>query len=182
MPVSPMFVAELKIEKIINIEDIKRMALRVGIGYDVHKLVPGRKLILGGVDIPYSKGLSGHSDADVIIHAVGDALLGAAGEKDIGFYFPNNDKKWRDISSLKILEHIKAILDKRKWQIGNIDIMVLMEEPKIKDYIDKMKENMAGVLKCPKENIGIKATTTEGLGFMGRKEGIAAQAVCLINR
>jgi 2-C-methyl-D-erythritol 2,4-cyclodiphosphate synthase len=154
----------------------------VGTGYDIHKLVSGRKLILGGVDIPYSKGLLGHSDADVVIHAIGDALLGAAGERDIGFYFPNTDKKWLDISSLKILGHIKEMLNKKNLKIGNIDVMIIMEEPKIKNYIDKMKDNIAHVLKCPKENIGIKATTSEGLGVIGRKEGIAAQAVCLIKQ
>lgn len=152
--------------------------MRIGFGYDVHKLVKGRKLILCGVNIPYSKGLLGHSDADVLIHAVCDSLLGAAGLKDIGHYFPNNDLKWKDASSLILLEECNKMLLKKKLKIINIDCTLLLEEPKISPFIEKMKANLCKTLKIKNEQIAIKSTTCEGLGFIGTKKGCSCYAVC----
>ncbi|RPI17763.1 MAG: 2-C-methyl-D-erythritol 2,4-cyclodiphosphate synthase [Ignavibacteriae bacterium] len=154
--------------------------MRIGFGYDVHKLVRGRKLILGGVEIPYGKGLLGHSDADVLIHAVCDAMLGAAGLKDIGHYFPNNDPKWKNISSLILLDNCRNLLLKKKLKIGNIDCTLLLEEPKISPYIDIMKENLCKILKIKDNQLAIKSTTCEGLGFVGTKKGCSCYAVCML--
>ena len=154
--------------------------MRIGIGYDVHILTEGRKLIIGGVDIPYEKGLLGHSDADVLIHAIADALLGAAALGDIGKHFPDSDEKFRGISSLVILSEVSDLLGQAGYKIVNIDSIIIAEKPKMMPYISQMKENLADALKIHSSQIGIKATTTEGLGFTGRKEGIAAQAVALI--
>ena len=154
----------------------------IGMGYDVHALVEGRKLILGGVDIPYEKGLSGHSDADVLTHAVMDALLGAAGLGDIGRHFPDSDEQYRGISSLKLLKEIDVLLRNAGFVVGNIDVTVVAQKPKIAPFIAKMIENIAAVLKIPTAQINIKGTTTEGLGFAGRSEGIAAYASALIFR
>ena len=154
--------------------------MRIGIGYDVHILTEGRKLIIGGVDIPYEKGLLGHSDADVLIHAIADALLGAAALGDIGKHFPDSDEKFRGISSLIILSSVSDLLGQAGYKIVNIDSIIIAEKPKMMPYISQMKGNLADALKIPSSQIGIKATTTEGLGFTGRKEGIAAQAVALI--
>ena len=154
--------------------------MRIGFGYYVHKFAKKRKLILGGVDIPHFTGLLGHSDADVLLHAICDSLLGAAGLNDIGYYFPNTDIKWKDISSLILLEECFKMLKKKKMKIINIDCTILLEEPKIKPYIDKMKENICKVLKIKKEQIAIKSTTSEGLGFIGKKEGCAAYSICLL--
>jgi 2-C-methyl-D-erythritol 2,4-cyclodiphosphate synthase len=149
-------------------------------GYDVHPLVPGRKLILGGVEIPYLKGLDGWSDADVLIHAVMDALLGAAALGDIGTHFPPGNPEYQNISSLDLLARVKRLLDEAKWKIGNVDIMVVAEEPKLRDYISGMVRNMAHALGLTPADISIKASTNEGLGFVGRGEGIAVEAVALI--
>jgi 2-C-methyl-D-erythritol 2,4-cyclodiphosphate synthase len=149
-------------------------------GYDVHPLVPGRKLILGGVEIPYLKGLDGWSDADVLIHAVMDALLGAAALGDIGTHFPPGNPEYQNISSLDLLARVKRLLDEAKWKIGNVDIMVVAEEPKLRDYISGMVRNMAYALGLTPADISIKASTNEGLGFVGRGEGIAVEAVALI--
>jgi 2-C-methyl-D-erythritol 2,4-cyclodiphosphate synthase len=153
---------------------------RVGIGYDVHRLVPGRKLILGGVDIPYEKGLEGWSDADVLIHAVMDALLGAAALGDIGTHFPPGQPEFKDISSLILLAKVKALLEKHNWKIGNVDVMVLAEHPKLKDYMDKMARNLARTLELQAADVSIKAGTNEKMGFVGRGEGIAVQAIALL--
>lgn len=154
--------------------------MRIGFGYDVHRLVKGRKLVLGGVVIPHNKGLLGHSDADVLLHALCDSLLGAAGLKDIGFYFPNKDKKWKDISSLIILEECYKIIRNKKLKIGNIDITIILEEPKISPYTDKMKKNISKILKIKSSQISIKSTTAEGLGFIGKKQGCSAYSICLL--
>lgn len=152
--------------------------MRIGFGYDVHKIVKGRKLILGGVIIPHNKGLLGHSDADVLIHSICDAILGAAGLKDIGHYFPIKDPKWKNISSLILLGECNKMLLKKKLKIVNIDCTLLLEEPKISPYIDKMKKNLCTVLKIGDSQLAIKSTTCEGLGFVGTKKGCSCYAVC----
>ena len=149
--------------------------MRVGMGYDVHKLTEGRKLILGGVDIPWEKGLLGHSDADVLIHAVMDALLG-----DIGKHFPDTDPAYKGISSIKLLVHVAELLRKQGYAVGNIDATVIAQKPKMAPHIPQMRKNMADALGIPESKINIKATTEEGLGFTGRGEGIASQAICLL--
>lgn len=156
------------------------LGFRVGNGYDVHKLAEGRKLILGGVEIPYEKGLLGHSDADVLVHSIMDALLGACGESDIGKHFPDNDMSYKGISSLVLLEKVNAILHSKGYNIANIDSIIVAEKPKLSSYIDEMKVKIAAVLQLDKDCIGIKATTSEGLGFTGTGEGIAAYAVANI--
>lgn len=153
---------------------------RVGNGYDVHRLADARKLILGGVEIPYGKGLLGHSDADVLVHSVMDALLGACGESDIGIHFPDNDISYKGISSLVLLKKVKDILDSKECHISNIDSTIIAEKPKLSPYIDEMKGNIAAVLQLDKDCIGIKATTSESLGFTGRGEGIAVYSVACI--
>jgi 2-C-methyl-D-erythritol 2,4-cyclodiphosphate synthase len=152
--------------------------MRIGFGYDVHKLTKGRKLILGGVIIPHKTGLLGHSDADVLLHAVCDAMLGAAGLQDIGHYFPNKDVKWKDASSLILLSECCKMLSKKKLKIVNIDSTILLEEPKISPYIDKMKANICKILKIKTSQLSIKSTTCEGLGYIGAKKGCSAYAVC----
>ena len=154
--------------------------MRVGMGYDVHKLTEGRKLILGGVDIPWEKGLLGHSDADVLIHAVMDALLGAAALGDIGKHFPDTDPAYKGISSIKLLFHVAELLRKQGYAVGNIDATVIAQKPKMAPHIPQMRKNMADALGIPESKINIKATTEEGLGFTGRGEGIASQAICLL--
>jgi 2-C-methyl-D-erythritol 2,4-cyclodiphosphate synthase len=156
--------------------------MRIGIGYDIHRLVDGRKCVIGGVDIPYEKGLLGHSDADVLLHAICDALLGACGESDIGVHFPDNDVKFKDMSSLKLLKKVYDLLTTKGYKIINIDAVVIAEEPKLKKYIPEMKKNISEVLNILVEDIGIKATTNEKLGSIGRGEGIAAQAVAGIEK
>ncbi|OGR52254.1 MAG: 2-C-methyl-D-erythritol 2,4-cyclodiphosphate synthase [Elusimicrobia bacterium RIFCSPLOWO2_02_FULL_39_32] len=153
---------------------------RVGIGYDAHKLVKGRSLFLGGVKIPYSKGLEGHSDADVLLHAIVDALLGAAGLPDIGAYFSNKDPRWKNASSHIFLKKVQEIFKKKKIKIMNIDAVLLSEEPKISPYITKMKKEISLSLKCFPSQIGIKASTNERMGFVGKKQGMAATAVALV--
>ena len=156
--------------------------IRIGIGYDFHRLVDERKLILGGVEIPAIKGLEGHSDADVVLHAVCDALLGAVGKGDIGQHFPNHDDKYKDISSKELLKAVCSILSKEEWRINNVDVIVILEEPKIEPFKDRMRSSIAEVLKIEDEKVNIKATTTEGLGSLGRGEAVAAQAVALIEK
>lgn len=146
--------------------------MRVGMGYDVHKLVEGRKLILGGVEIPYEKGLLGHSDADVMLHAVMDALLGAAALGDIGLHFPDTDPKYKGASSIKLLEHVGRLLEENGYVIENIDATIIAQRPKMRPHIDQMRENMAKALKIDVDQINVKATTEEGLGFTGSGEGI----------
>lgn len=156
--------------------------IRVGIGYDVHPLVEGRKLILGGVEIPYPKGLDGWSDADVLLHAVMDALLGAAALGDIGIHFPSGAPETKGVSSLVFLNRVKKILDGNRWKVGNIDITVLAEEPKLISYKTKIARNIAQALALDVADISIKATTNEKIGFVGRGEGIAVQAVALLEK
>jgi 2-C-methyl-D-erythritol 2,4-cyclodiphosphate synthase len=158
------------------------MKIKVGFGFDVHQLQEGRKLILGGVDIPHDKGALGHSDADVVIHALCDALLGAAGLKDIGFYFPDTDAAFKNIDSTILLSRVIELIEERKYTVGNADISLVLEKPKIKPHIDLMKEILAPVLKISTEDISIKATTNEKLGYVGREEGVAAYAVVLIEK
>ncbi len=154
--------------------------MRIGFGYDVHRLVKGRKLILGGVTIPHTKGLKGHSDADVLLHSICDAILGAAGLRDIGYYFPNTDAKWKNISSLVLLAECAKLIKKKKLKVGNIDSTLILEEPKISPYIDKMKQKIASALKIKTSQIAIKSTTSEGLGFVGAKQGCSAYTICLL--
>lgn len=154
--------------------------MRIGQGYDVHRLVEGRKLILGGVEIPYEKGLLGHSDADVIVHAIMDALLGAAALGDIGEHFPDTDEKYKGISSIKLLEHVGKLLSDSMYVIGNIDATIIAQRPKLAPYKEEMVENIAKALNISKNQINIKATTEEGLGFTGRGEGISSQAIALL--
>ena len=154
-----------------------QMVFRTGIGFDVHQLVEGRKCIIGGVEIPHSKGLLGHSDADVLVHAICDALLGAAGLGDIGTFFPDNDPQYKGIDSLILLERVREQIEQRGFKIVNIDSVVMAERPKLKPHREAMKARMAEVLRISPDLLGVKATTTEKLGFTGREEGIAAQAV-----
>lgn len=155
---------------------------RIGHGYDVHKLVEGRRLILGGVEIPHTLGLLGHSDADVLVHAVMDALIGAMALGDIGKHFPDNDNAYLDISSLKLLERVRALLDERGYTVSNIDATVIAQRPKLAPHIDTMVGNIARTLDIDLTRVNVKATTEEHLGFTGREEGIAAHAVALIEK
>lgn len=155
--------------------------MRIGNGYDVHRLVENRKLILGGVEIPYEKGLLGHSDADVLLHAVMDALLGAAALGDIGKHFPDNDPAYEGADSMKLLEEVGKLLQEKAYFIENIDATVIAQKPKLRPYIAQMEENIAKTLGIVKEQINIKATTEEGLGFTGTEEGISSQAICMLN-
>ncbi|MBR6051329.1 MAG: 2-C-methyl-D-erythritol 2,4-cyclodiphosphate synthase [Clostridia bacterium] len=154
---------------------------RIGHGYDVHRLVEGRKLILGGVGIEYPLGLLGHSDADVLCHAIADALLGAAGERDIGYHFPDSDEKYKGISSIVLLGYVKDILAGRGATVSNVDSTIIMQRPKISPFIPEMKKNIASALGIPESDVNVKATTEEGLGFTGSGDGIAAHAVCIIS-
>ena len=154
--------------------------MRIGQGYDVHRLVEGRKLILGGVDIPFEKGLKGHSDADVLTHSIMDALLGAAALGDIGKLFPDNDAAFKDADSIELLKKVVSILKGKGYLIENIDATVIAQRPKLAPYIDTMRENIAAACGMEIDWVSVKATTEEGLGFTGSGEGIAAQAVCLI--
>ncbi|MPM80911.1 2-C-methyl-D-erythritol 2,4-cyclodiphosphate synthase [bioreactor metagenome] len=154
--------------------------MRVGIGYDVHKLISGRKLILGGVHIPYEKGLLGHSDADVLIHAIMDSILGACALGDIGKHFPDTKEEYNGIDSLKLLKEVSKLIMERNYKIVNIDSIIIAQSPKMAPYIETMKENISNILGIHENQINIKATTEEGLGFTGRKEGIAAQSICMI--
>lgn len=156
--------------------------LRIGHGYDVHSLVEGRRLILGGVEVPHTLGLLGHSDADVLTHAVMDALLGAAGLGDIGRHFPDTDPAYAGADSLKLLDHVVELLGARGWQVGNVDATILAQRPKLAPYLEQMRENLAARMKAALEQVNVKATTEEKLGFTGAEEGIAAHAVCLLER
>jgi 2-C-methyl-D-erythritol 2,4-cyclodiphosphate synthase len=154
--------------------------MRIGLGYDVHGLVAGRKLVIGGVTIPYEKGLCGHSDADVLVHAVCDALLGAAGLDDIGVLFPDTDPRNKDICSIKLLEKTAALVDKNNFRLINADAVLMAEAPRLAPYKKAMQSNIAGALQVAPNRINIKATTTEGLGFIGKGDGIAAMCVVLV--
>jgi 2-C-methyl-D-erythritol 2,4-cyclodiphosphate synthase len=154
--------------------------VRIGIGYDAHRLVEGRQLILGGVVIPYEKGLLGHSDADVLLHAICDALLGAAGLGDIGRHFPDTDQRYRGISSVKLLVEVRKKINEKGLRCGNIDAVIVAQQPKLAPYMDRMRDTIATALHIAPDAVTIKATTTEGMGFEGRGEGISAQAVTLV--
>ncbi len=172
---------EEKNRKITTREDLEP-EMRIGTGYDVHRLVEGRKLVLCGMEIPHEKGLLGHSDADVALHALMDAMLGAAGLGDIGKHFPDTDEKYRGISSLKLLEQVAALLREEGYSIGNADITIIAQRPKIAGYIPRMRAMVAEGIGCEESKINVKGTTTEKLGFVGREEGIASEAVCILYR
>ena len=158
--------------------------MRVGLGFDVHAFATpedGRRLVLGGVEIPSDKGLLGHSDADVLAHAVTDALLGAAGLEDIGHYFPDTDERYRDADSIELLREVREFVG-GSWEVSNIDAVIICERPKIRDHRELMRANLAAALGVDESRVGVRGTTTERLGFTGRGEGIAAQAVCLLER
>ena len=156
--------------------------MRVGLGYDVHKLTEGRDLILGGVNIPYEKGLLGHSDADVLVHAIMDALLGAAALGDIGKHFPDSDERYRGISSILLLQHVGKLLDEHLYVIENIDATIIAQRPKMLPHIEMMRKNIAEALKIEVDQVNVKATTEEGLGFTGNGDGISSQAICAIEK
>ena len=156
--------------------------LRIGHGYDVHRLVEGRRLILGGVEVPHTLGRLGHSDADVLTHAVMDALLGAAGLGDIGRHFPDTDPAYAGADSLKLLDYVVELLEAQGWKVGNVDATILAQRPKLAPHLEQMRENLAARMKVKPEQVNVKATTEEKLGFTGAEEGIAAHAVCLLER
>ncbi len=156
--------------------------MRVGLGYDVHRLVEGRKLIIGGVEINHDKGLLGHSDADVLIHAIMDSILGALVLGDIGKHFPDNDEKFKGANSMKLLEFVYHLMDEKGYKIGNIDSTIIAQSPKMAPHIFSMRENIAKILNTDIENINVKATTEEKLGFTGKKEGISSQSICMLIR
>ena len=160
----------------------KVVSMRIGMGYDVHRLVEGRDLIIGGVKIPYEKGLLGHSDADVLLHAIMDALLGAAALGDIGKHFPDTDPAYKGISSVKLLVHVAGLLKENGYAVGNIDATIIAQKPKMAPHIPKMRENIAKALGIEISQLNIKATTEEGLGFTGQGEGISSQAICSLYR
>lgn len=155
--------------------------MRIGHGYDVHRLVPGRKLILGGVQIQWEMGLDGHSDADVLLHAVMDALLGAAGLRDIGFHFPDTDMRYKGADSRILLREVKKLLDAKGYRVGNVDVTMIAQKPKLKEHIPQMMENIAADLEVEPDRINVKATTEEKLGFTGAGQGMACHAVCLLD-
>ena len=157
------------------------MTMRIGHGYDVHRLVEGRKLILGGVEVPHTLGLLGHSDADVLTHAVMDALLGAAALGDIGRHFPDTDPAYAGADSLKLLDHVVELLEEKGYQVGNVDATILAQKPKLAPYIEKMRDNLTARMKVEPDQVNVKATTEEKLGFTGAEEGIAAHAVALLS-
>lgn len=156
--------------------------MRIGQSIDIHKLVEGRKLILGGVEIPHTKGLLGHSDADALLHAIIEAIIGAMGLKDIGTHFPDTDPKYKGISSLLLLEETYKLMDKEGYTIGNVDSLVMIEKPKMAPHIDQMKQNIANALHCELSQVNVKATRGEGLGFVGEELGVQATAVVLLVR
>jgi 2-C-methyl-D-erythritol 2,4-cyclodiphosphate synthase len=158
------------------------MDLRVGLGFDAHRLVPGRTLMLGGIEIPHDRGLEGHSDGDALLHALTDALLGAVGAPDIGSFFPSGDKKWEGASSQVFLEKARQLIEERGYRVAQIDSVIIAEEPKLAGHFDRIRARLAALLGVPVGNVGVKATTADGMGFTGRREGIAAQAVALLVR
>ena len=158
------------------------MKIRVGLGYDVHRFAPGRELWLCGVKVPHTEGLAGHSDADVALHALCDALLGAASLRDIGYHFPDTDASFKDADSKLLLARVVELIGEKGYSVGNVDVTVCAQTPKLSPHIDRMRQTVAAILKVEPDDVGIKATTTEGLGYTGRKEGIAAYATCLITK
>ena len=166
--------------KVFKQSKVRRMTMRVGIGYDVHKLVENRALILGGVEIPWEKGLLGHSDADVLLHAIMDALLGAAALGDIGKHFPDTDPQYKGISSIKLLEHVAKLIEEKGYIVENIDATIIAQKPKMRPYIEEMEKNIATALHIDVSQVNVKATTEEGLGFTGTEQGISSQAICAL--
>lgn len=156
--------------------------MRIGLGYDVHKLVEGRPLIIGGVNVPHEKGLLGHSDADVLIHAIMDGMLGALALGDIGKHFPDTDEKYKGVDSMKLLECVNHLINEKGYEINNIDSIIVAQSPKMAPHIEQMRRNIATVLNTDIDNISVKATTEEGLGFTGEKQGISSQSICLLNK
>ena len=156
--------------------------MRIGLGYDVHKLVEGRDLIIGGVNITHEKGLLGHSDADVLIHAIMDGMLGALALGDIGKHFPDNDEKYKGANSMKLLEYVNELIESKGYKVSNIDSIIIAQSPKMAPHIENMRKNISQTLNTNIENISVKATTEEGLGFTGAKEGIASQSICLLRK
>jgi 2-C-methyl-D-erythritol 2,4-cyclodiphosphate synthase len=156
--------------------------MRVGIGYDVHPLVAGRPLIIGGISIPFDRGLDGHSDADVLLHAIGDAVLGAAAQGDLGRHFPDTDPRYRDASSVRLLEAVADLVEESGWRVVNVDAVVIAEAPRLAPFVPAMRATIGKALRLPESGVSVKATTHERLGSLGRGEGIAAQAVCLIEQ
>lgn len=156
--------------------------MRIGLGYDVHKLVEDRPLIIGGVNIPHEKGLFGHSDADVLVHAIMDGMLGALALGDIGKHFPDTDEKYKGADSMKLLKCVNDLINKKGYEVNNIDSIIIAQSPKMAPHIDQMRKNIAQVLNTDVDNISVKATTEEGLGFTGTKQGISAQSICLLNK
>lgn len=156
------------------------MSSRVGLGFDAHPFAEGRRLVLGGVEVPHPRGLVGHSDADVLVHALMDALLGACGERDIGVRFPDTDPTFRDISSLVLLEEVMGVVIDHGYRVANVDCVVVAQEPRLSPYLEEMRKRLALILRVPDSRVGIKATTTEGMGFTGRGEGVAAMAVAIL--
>ena len=156
--------------------------MRIGLGYDVHKLVEGRPLIMGGVNIPHEKGLLGHSDADVLIHAIMDSMLGALALGDIGKHFPDTDEEYKGADSMKLLKCVNALINEKGYVVNNIDSIIIAQSPKMAPHIQSMRKNIADVLNTSIDNISVKATTEEGLGFTGTKQGISAQSICLLNK
>lgn len=154
--------------------------MKIGHGYDVHKLGEGRKFIIGGVEVPYPLGFIGHSDGDVLIHAIMDSILGALGLRDIGYHFPDNDNKYKDINSMLLLEKVKVILDEKRYKVGNIDCTIIAQKPKLSPYIEEMEVNIAKILDIDVESVNVKATTEENLGFTGEGKGVSAHSVCLL--
>jgi len=166
----------------MGLKSVNHSFIRFGYGYDVHRLVPGRKLILGGVEILHERGLEGHSDADVLLHAIMDALLGGSALGDIGTHFPNDDPQYKGISSLLLLERVGALLAQRKLSVENIDATVVLDVPKISPYVERMRSNIAAALQISVDRVSVKATTGEGLGFIGAQEGTAAHAVASLSQ
>lgn len=158
------------------------MTYRIGQGFDVHAFTEGRPLIIGGIEIPYKKGLLGHSDADVLLHAVADACLGAIGEGDIGTHFPDDNPAYKNADSAKLLEHVWGLVKEKGYEIENIDCLIMAQKPKMAPYIEKIRERISQLLECSPAQVNVKATTTERLGFVGREEGIAAQTVVLLKK
>ena len=167
-------------EQSVSADNERIINMRVGMGYDVHKLVEDRKLILGGVEVPYEKGLLGHSDADVLLHAIMDALLGAAALGDIGKHFPDTDPAYKGASSLELLKHVKKLIEDKLYVIENIDATIIAQRPKLASYIPQMVKNIAEALQIEEDRVNVKATTEEGLGFTGDGSGISSQAICMI--
>lgn len=153
---------------------------RIGHGYDVHKLEEGKKFIIGGIEIDHDKGAVGHSDADVVIHVICDALLGALSLGDIGKHFPDTDNKYKGIDSKILLQKVMKLVKEEKYQISNVDVTILLQKPKLRNYIDSMRDTLSNIMEINKSQISVKATTTEGLGFVGREEGVAAHCVCIV--